>query len=53
LQEIYKSLTEEQLFSSSAETAIGEYPVESVKMMNNTIKCIERSPLYTRKSINI
>jgi len=37
----------------SAETAIGEYPVESVKMMNNTIKCIERSPLYTRKNINI
>jgi pyruvate kinase len=37
----------------SAETAIGEYPVESVKMMNNIIKCIERSSLYKRKSINI
>ncbi len=30
----------------SAETAVGEYPVESVAMMNRIIKRVERDPLY-------
>jgi len=33
----------------SEETAAGKYPVESVAMMNEIIKCTERSGLYRKK----
>ena len=32
----------------SAETAAGEYPIESVEMMNRIIVRVERDPLYRR-----
>ncbi len=33
----------------SAETAVGEYPIESVEMMNCIIRAVENSPLYKGK----